>query len=108
MSHVFVSYVRDNGDIVDRLANALKSRGVTVWLDREDIGAGSRWQDAIRNAIRSGKFFRACFSREFGERDRSYMNEELTLAIDELRARPSVRPLSRATTEAPARDGLCP
>jgi hypothetical protein len=27
--------------------------------------------------------------REFNERDRTYMNEELTLAIDELRERPS-------------------
>lgn len=91
MPHVFISYVRENGDLVDRLAGELKSRGVTVWLDRNDIEPGTRWRDAIKNAIRGGKFFLACFSREFSERDRSYMNEELTLAIDELRERPSSR-----------------
>ena len=85
MRHVFISYVRENRDIVDRLAAELKRRGVIVWLDRNDIEPGARWQDAIKKAIRSGKFFLACFSREFNERDRSYMNEELTLAIGELR-----------------------
>src|SRR3982751_2933694 len=89
MPHVFISYVRENGKIVDRLATELKSRGVIVWLDRNDIEPGARWREAIKNAIRSGKFFVACFSREYNERDRSYMNEEMTLAIDELRARPS-------------------
>jgi hypothetical protein len=91
MPHVFISYVRENGDVVDRLASELKSRGVTVWLDRNDIEPGARWRDAIKNAILGGKFFLACFSREFNDRDRSYMNEELTLAIDELRERPSSR-----------------
>jgi hypothetical protein len=33
----------------------------------------------------------ACFSTAYAERDRTYMNEELTLAIDELRARPTSR-----------------
>ncbi len=60
-----------------------------MWLDKKDIEPGARWRDAIKNAIRNGKFFLACFSKELNERDRSYMNEELTLAIDELRARPS-------------------
>jgi HEAT repeat protein len=91
MPHVFISYVRENGDVVDRLASELASRGVKVWLDRNDLEPGARWREAIRNAIRGGKFFLACFSREFNERDKSYMNEELTLAIDELRERPFTR-----------------
>src|SRR4051794_37873026 len=91
MPHVFISYVRENVVLIDRLASELKSRGVIVWLDRNDIEPGARWRDAIKNAIRDGKFFIACFSREYNERHRSYMNEELTLAIDELRERPSSR-----------------
>jgi hypothetical protein len=31
----------------------------------------------------------ACFSKEYNERDETYMNEELTIAIDKLRKRPS-------------------
>jgi hypothetical protein len=88
MPHVFISYVRQNGDVVDRLKTDLESRGVRVWLNRNDIEPGARWRDVIKKAIRDGQFFMACFSKEYSERDRSYMNEELTLAIDELRARP--------------------
>src|SRR4051812_39299294 len=91
MPHVFISYVRENGEIIDRLAAELKSRGVIVWLDRNDIEPGAGWREAIKNAIRSGKFFIACFSKESNKRDKSYMYEELTVAIDELRERPSDR-----------------
>jgi hypothetical protein len=60
-----------------------------VWLDRDDIEPGARWKEAIKSAIRSGKFFIACFSKESNERDKSYMLEEITIAIDELRLMPS-------------------
>src|SRR3954471_16945127 len=83
-AHVFISYVRGNSDVVDRLANELRNRGVTVWLDRNNIDPGARWRDAIKKAIQNGGFFIACFSKEYNERDRTYMNEELTIAIDEL------------------------
>jgi len=77
--------------VVDRLANELKTQGVTVWLDRNNIEPGARWQIAIKNAIRSGKFFIACYSQEAKEREKAYMWEEITLAIDELRLRPTDR-----------------
>jgi hypothetical protein len=89
LAHVFISYVRENRDVVDRLTNELRNRGVTVWLDRNDIDPGARWRDAISRAIQSGSFFVACFSEEYNERIKTYMNEELTIAIDELRKRPS-------------------
>jgi hypothetical protein len=91
MAHAFLSYVRENASLVDRLANELSARGVQVWLDRERIVPGQRWRDAIRDGIRSGDLFIACFSEEYLARDHSYMNEELTLAIEELRQRPAHR-----------------
>jgi HEAT repeat protein len=89
--HVFISYVRENREIVDQLAAELFRNGVTVWLDRNDIEPGARWKDAIKKAIREGKFFIACFSEEFNQRDRTHMNEELSIAIEELRTRPAHR-----------------
>lgn len=91
MSHVFVSYVHQDSEIVDRLVMSLRTQGVNVWIDREQIKPGEKWQPAIRNAIREGAYFLACFSMASQERARSYMNEELTLAIEELRRRPSDR-----------------
>lgn len=107
MAHVFISYVHQNRNVVDRLTTELRNSGVTVWLDRNDIEPGTRWRDAIKNAIQSGKFLIACFSREYSERDKTHMNEELTLAIDEMRERPSDTtwfiPILINETEIPSR-----
>ena len=82
---VFISYVRENQEEVDRLCDELTQHGVRVWLDRNDITPGTRWRQAIRRAIHDGAFFIACFSKEYNERDENYMNEELVLAIERLR-----------------------
>lgn len=104
--HVFISYLRDNADVVDQLVAGLRARGVSVWLDRDSIGLGQRWKGTIHEAIRSGHLFIACFSREYSTRDKSYMNEELTVAIEELRQRPKDRswfiPVSLDGTDIPS------
>jgi HEAT repeat protein len=87
MSHVFISYVREDADTVGSIVRALRAYGVKVWLDKQDIKPGARWADAIRDAITAGAFYMACFSTAYNLRTRSYMNEELTLAIEELRQR---------------------
>src|SRR5262249_7880297 len=38
---------------------------IEVWLDRNRITAGARWQTAIRDAIREEAFFLACFRISF-------------------------------------------
>lgn len=89
--HVFVSYVRDDSSIVDRLCSDLLNQGINTWVDRENLYPGQRWKSAIRQAISDGAFFVSCFSKSFTERVKSYMNEEILLAIDELRQRPTDR-----------------
>ena len=84
MAHAFISYVRENSQIVDRLAEELRRSGVTVWLDRESLRPGELWSEAIKNAITQGGFFLACFSREFSLRKSTYMTEELMVAADQL------------------------
>lgn len=85
MPRVFISYIRENTEEVQRLYDALTEHGVKVWLDRNSIMPGTRWKQAIHGAIRHGDFFIACFSRQYNKRDKAYMNEELAIAIDELR-----------------------
>src|SRR5207247_1256133 len=50
------------------------------------------WQHAIRNAVQNGAFFIACFSKAYHERTSTYMNEELLLAVEEIRQRHFNRP----------------
>lgn len=105
---VFVSYVRENQDVVDHLANELRAYGIKVWLDKTELKPGYRWKDAIREAISEGDFFIACFSAAYEKRTKSYMNEELTLAIEELRQRPAERvwfiPVLLSECQVPKRD----
>ncbi|GIM92434.1 toll/interleukin-1 receptor domain-containing protein [Paractinoplanes toevensis] len=89
--HAFVSYLREDSDAVDRLVADLRSCGITVWLDRTEILPGDRWAQVIKKAICDGGFFIACFSPAYAHRDKTHMNEELTIAVDELRKRPRDR-----------------
>lgn len=84
MAHVFISYVHENETEVQRLADELTQRGIEVWLDKEEIKPGSRWQDAVAEAIDKGDFFVACFSKEYNKKNESYMNKEIGLAIERL------------------------
>ena len=101
--HMFMRTARSSIE----LATELLSNDITVWLDRNNIEPGVRWKDAIRKAIQEGKFFIACFSNEYNQRDRTHMNEELYIAIDELRTRPTDRtwfiPLLLNETHIPTR-----
>jgi hypothetical protein len=85
--HVFISYVSEDSDVVDRLQRDLEAVGISVWRDRTSLSAGVRWKESIRSAIAGGSSFICCFSGASARRTKSYMNEELTLAVDELRQR---------------------
>jgi molecular chaperone DnaK len=86
--HAFISYVHENSLEADRLQHALESAGVRVWRDTTDLWPGQDWRANIRNAIvNDALVFLACFSSKSVARHRSYQNEELTLAIDQMRLR---------------------
>lgn len=89
MKHVFISYMKEDSQSVKSIASDLRRNGIYVWLDRDELRPGQRWAVAIRKAIQDGAFYIACFSRAYTNRSKSYMNEELTLAIEELRQRPT-------------------
>jgi TIR domain/CobQ/CobB/MinD/ParA nucleotide binding domain len=91
--HVFISYVRENRRAVNRLQKALEARGIRVWRDTADLWPGEDWRQKIETAIVNDTLvFIACFSRQSNAREVSYQNEELTLAIDQLRLRRPGKP----------------
>src|SRR5690242_14854489 len=89
--HVFISYVREDRRLVEVLESRLQSAGIATWRDTKDIGAGTRWQEAIRKAIQGGACFIACFSSQSEAKDRSYMRKEIIVAAEELQLRPRAR-----------------
>ena len=73
---------------VDQLQQALEAAGIPVWRDTASLWPGEDWRANIRRAITDDALaFIACFSHRSLGRDRSYQNEELVLAIDQLRLR---------------------
>jgi AAA-like domain/TIR domain len=87
--HVFISYVREDSDRVDHLQSTLQEAGIPVWRDTADLWPGEDWRAKIRRAITDEALvFIACFSEKGLARGRSYQNEELVLAIEQLRLRP--------------------
>lgn len=89
---MFVSYVREDSDAVDGLCAVLEAAQIPYWRDHSALGPGDAWRAKIRQAIRDGSLvFLACFSQNSRAKAKSYMNEELTLAVEEFRKMPPGR-----------------
>ena len=48
---IFCSYSRVDTGFVLKLANDLRSAGVSLWIDQLDIPPGARWDSAVENAL---------------------------------------------------------
>jgi DNA-binding SARP family transcriptional activator len=91
--HAFISYVREDSRRVDVLQQTLQAAGVPVWRDTADLRPGEDWRIKIRRAITDNALvFIACFSRASIARVKGYQNEELVLAVEQLRLRPPDNP----------------
>lgn len=106
---VFISYIREDSYQVDRLQEKLEAAGIPVWRDTVDLWPGEDWRVKIRQAITDNALvFIACFSHASRTRGKSYQNEELTLAIEQLRLRspddPWLIPVRFDECEIPDRD----
>ncbi len=107
--HAFLCYASEDARQVDHLHAALEAAGVRVWRDTEDLWPGEDWREKIRAAItRDALVFVACFSTVSTTRAKSYQNEELALAVDELRLRrpdvPWLIPVRLDECDIPDRD----
>jgi len=53
---VFFSYARADAEFVLKLANDLRSAGISLWIDQLDIPAGERWDSAVENALKAAPY----------------------------------------------------
>ena len=107
--HVFISYVREDSRQAEMLHRVLEEAGIAVWRDLRDVWPGQDWRAEITKTITGQALvFLACFSSASARRVVSYQNEELTLAIDQLRLRrpndPWLIPVRFDDCEIPHRD----
>jgi TIR domain. len=76
---VFLSYAHEDGELVERLASALRARGCHVWIDRKGMRVGDRLLDRIAGAIDEVDFLLAIVS-EASVRS-PWCKRELSLAM---------------------------
>lgn len=63
---VFISYARADQPSVDPLAKAVKASGHPIWIDTDEINAGTSWAGEIVRAIKSaGHVLIMCSPRSF-------------------------------------------
>jgi TIR domain/NACHT domain len=86
--HVFISYVREDTAKVAQLEVLLEEARIPLWRDTEDILPGDNWPAQVRRAItKDALAFVACFSHNSLARTQTWQNEEIALAVNQLRLR---------------------
>lgn len=86
---VFVSSGYEDAALVNELCGILENAGIRTWRDIHHLLPGDGWKVTMRNAIESGIGFIACFSNGSEDRSGSFEQEELMLAVEQLRLRPA-------------------
>jgi hypothetical protein len=80
MPAVFLSYARPDAPAVDRIARDLRSHGVDIWMDRQDLVPGNEWLPQIEAAISRAEFM-LVFISEASLRSR-WVQEEYKKAFE--------------------------
>jgi hypothetical protein len=62
LPQVFVAYVREDAEAVERLCETLEAARFGPWMDARKLLPGQNWPRAIESAIETSDFFVACFS----------------------------------------------
>ena len=82
---VFLSYAKENIELVKKIYNGLVERGLNVWFDDEHIGPGL-WKPQIEKAMSRSRYFVICISeaalRKTGEDTPGFQDEELNRAYN--------------------------
>lgn len=80
-AQIFISYAREDKDIVADLYDKLVSNGFRPWMDIKNILPGELWKKTLIRAIQSSDFFLACMSKN-SVKKRGIIQKELKHALD--------------------------
>jgi TolB-like protein len=80
---VFLSYAREDTAAANRVAEALRSHGVEVWFDQNELRGGDAWDQKIRKQIDACALFIPIISGNTEERGKGYFRLEWKLAVEQ-------------------------
>jgi Flp pilus assembly protein TadD len=81
---LFLSYARDDAVGARRIAEALRSAGVEVWFDEDELVGGDAWDAKIRKQIDACALFVPLISKHTEARTKGYFRLEWKLAVDQM------------------------
>ena len=80
MSHIFISYSKQNIDFARHLRRLLQDQGFSVWMDETQLGASEKWWSSIERNIKSASAFIVILSPDARESD--WVEREILVAED--------------------------
>ena len=86
---VFISHSSDNKLIADKLANDLRTRRLTVWIDTENLKYGFPWREAIEEALKDSKAIVLMLDEK--NKKNSYEQDEWSMVLEATWADPNKR-----------------
>ena len=92
-SFIFLSYARENQNVVQQLYLLMKDAGLEPWMDKPPnrylgIQAGDNWRNQIKARIKEASFVLVFLSKA-AETDDGFFWEEIRCALDELSVKPN-------------------
>ena len=79
---IFLSYAREDTAAARRIAEALRSQGIEVWFDQNELRGGDAWDQTIRRQIKECALFVPIISEHTQERGEGYFRLEWKLAVE--------------------------
>lgn len=109
MSHIFISYSREDSDCVLKVARQLEAAGYPVWIDVESIPGGNQWANDIARGISEAPVTLVFWSDSAAQSD--YVRQEYEKALQKQSQYPQqqrlvIPVLLESLDDAPLTDAL--
>lgn len=79
---VFLSYASQDAEAARRICEALRTAGIEVWFDQNELRGGDTWDQKIRRQIKECALFVPLISTNTQARPEGYFRLEWKLAVD--------------------------
>ena len=79
---VFISYAREDGELANKTASALRRADFEAFLDTDTLSGGEYWDKRIPEEIKAADFTLVLYSPALCRKTDSYVNKEIHLASD--------------------------
>jgi TIR domain/SIR2-like domain len=85
-STVFICHTNEDAAFARQLAAELRSNGIGVWLDKDDIRGGDHWDRLVARVLgHEADYVVVLQSRSLHAKDVGYVNKEIDLALERQR-----------------------